>query len=93
MEFDTPTEEAPHVYLDGEAHRAPGGELTGAQILSLAGHDPAARALFAEGHRGLRIGAEEVVRVQEGSRFVTRPLAGAASAHPSPHPDDAGRRA
>jgi hypothetical protein len=59
------------VLIDGERFEATAPQMTGAQILALAGLDAGRARLFAEGHHGLRIGAQDVVPVQDGSRFRT----------------------
>lgn len=64
---------SPTFLLDGRPYRAVGEEMTGAQILALAGLEPEDADLYAEGHHALHIPAEDSVVVQEGSRFVTRP--------------------
>jgi hypothetical protein len=64
---------APTILVDGEAHDGQGPTMTGAQILALAGRDPDDTALYADGHHGMRIRAEERVPVQDGSRFRTEP--------------------
>lgn len=63
-------EEHPTVFVDGEPHRVQGPIMTGAEILALAGR-PAEAHLYAEGHHGQRIQSDQMVPVQEGSRFHT----------------------
>ena len=65
----------PLILVDDRPLRALGPEMTGAEILALAGAGADAFDLYAEGHRGRRIPPEEPVPVQEGSRFRTRPRA------------------
>ncbi|HET6404631.1 MAG TPA: multiubiquitin domain-containing protein [Candidatus Thermoplasmatota archaeon] len=63
----------PVLYIDGQpVSGVPAPQMTGAQILAAAGHDADIVDLYAEGHHGQRIGPEQAVPVQDGSRFVTR---------------------
>jgi hypothetical protein len=63
------------ILIDGRAFDAAGPSMTGAQILALAGRNPEDTVLYAEGHRGQRIRAQEEVPVQDGGRFRTAPRA------------------
>lgn len=74
--MDQPTDDRPTIHVDDHPVRALGGEMTGAEILALAGAQADAVDLFAEGHQGLCIAPEQPVPVQEGSRFRTRPRRG-----------------
>lgn len=65
-------ESAPTIFVDDEPREAPGAEVTGAQILALVGKSPDGFDLYAKGHDGLRIGAEQPVEVHEGAQFETR---------------------
>lgn len=69
---DPDVADRPTIRIDDQPIRALGAEMTGAELLSLAGADPAEVDLVAEGHRGQRIAPEDTVPVQEGSRFRTR---------------------
>lgn len=70
--MEPPDGETPTILVDDVPVRAVGAEMTGAQILALAGADADAFDLYAEGRHGRRIPPEEPVPVQEGSRFRTR---------------------
>lgn len=64
---------AARIEVDGRWYEGTYETMTGAQILALAGLDADDVDLYARGSHGQRIGAEQPVVVQDGSRFETRP--------------------